>query len=143
MYSSLVHEQNGIINLVHQSTKDFMLQEFSRDTPTWYQCPPGEAEKYLTSICFNYMEKTPFTVSDHYFQPHDQLTPSSKDDPFLSYAVMFWTAHAKQSVETVDQVFGLNSPFFDDNSAVLNLWLKAVQEVHFGRQYMSRADSNP
>lgn len=57
MYSSLVHEQNGIINLVHQSAKDFMLQEFSRDTPTWYQCPPGEAEKYLTSICFNYMEK--------------------------------------------------------------------------------------
>jgi hypothetical protein len=126
--SSLVHEQHGIINLVHQSAKDFMLQEFGRDTQTWYRCPPGEVEKYLTKICFNYVEKTPLGVGNLSYSTQPQLTPSSKDDPFLSYAIMFWTAHAKQSVETIDQVFDLKSPFFNHNSTVRNLWLKAIQE---------------
>ncbi|KAH8153172.1 uncharacterized protein LAJ45_02759 [Morchella importuna] len=78
VYSSLVHEQNGVINLVHQSAKDFMLQEFDRDTPTWYQCPPGEAEKDLTNICFNYMEKTPFTVERRTILSDPELTHHQK-----------------------------------------------------------------
>ncbi|KAI5838256.1 hypothetical protein DFP73DRAFT_267821 [Morchella snyderi] len=81
--SSLVHEQHGIINLVHQSVKDFMLQEFGRDTPTWYRCPQGEAEKYLTKICFNYIEKTPFKVNPNVPTYMPRLIPN--DNPFLSY----------------------------------------------------------
>ncbi|KAH8747739.1 ankyrin repeat-containing domain protein [Diaporthe sp. PMI_573] len=118
-----IHDQH--VNLVHQSTRDYLLREDPDKDPILeeFRIKAGEAHSELARACLDCIEK-----SDLRHQSLDiKKTSVQQKSPLLNYAVLHWLEHARYSSTFADKDFGLSRPFFQKKSIVRDNWWKTYR----------------
>ncbi|KAJ5643848.1 uncharacterized protein N7484_006355 [Penicillium longicatenatum] len=110
-----VHIVDGVVLLIHQSAKDFLLMQNRENAPandTWKSSlSMPESNSILASVCVRYLQLEEFQQRS-FFQKHD-ASRLIVDYLFLEYAACNWTIHFQESsTEDSDELFPSASSLF-------------------------------
>jgi ankyrin repeat protein len=126
--------QNQRVSLIHQSARDYLLQEKVNNgpKPKEFRIKAEEAHARMARICLDYIEK-----SDFRYEPVDINDESVlQKSPLLHYASMHWPEHARRSLYA-DKDINLSRPFFQEKSNVRMHWWETYAKANSIRWLLS------
>lgn len=124
----LVTIDNGSVFLIHQTAKEFLIQEddMSHKSDTWkHSFDPLDSETLLGKICisllsFTCFSEAPLTIDDDDDESHKTVSEYAKNNPFLGYAATKWTEHCQEAnldnnpewMSSIMSLCSVNNPAF-------------------------------
>jgi ankyrin repeat protein len=99
----LVKVQDDTVHLVHQTTKEFLIQSWaSNNHISNYLIAGNEAHSELATACLTYLSFDELEQSPKIFDYRGDKSYNSfiADYPLLQYAAVYWYQHIKRSGET-------------------------------------------
>ncbi|CRG84038.1 hypothetical protein PISL3812_01380 [Talaromyces islandicus] len=104
--------QDGRVQLLHKSVKDFLVSER-------HEVKERTVHAELVDRCINYV-----------LDENDSAEPGGDNDAFLKYAIEYWPEHAGLAVSEF-MVRQHHELFFNQNSSGWELWLGAYNSLKF------------
>jgi len=143
-------EETNVINLVHQSAKDFLRDSLAPNQPlheryAHYYPETGKTNLLMLQICWRYLSMKEFQTgnmiverqSGHRLLRQEVREPLSKRYYFLKYACQEWEEHALAAYPAWLEQNGMERGTLDKLPALRDLWLlraaKEGQEITVGQ----------
>lgn len=122
----------NVVTLVHQSARDYLLQEEVGDDPALalFRIRKQEAHGQLTAIFLGHIEMT----FQHKMSP-DEISEAMSRQVLLAYAVEFWPIHARHSGTYLDWPALLKRDLFSEASIMWENWIVALESLSPGISY--------
>jgi len=122
------------INLVHQSAKDYLLEENleGNKNPSMYRIIPDKANSLIFQICWRYLSmeefsQDPMIIRDAVDERIWRLTQEQlQTNCFLRYAIEEWREHALAASPAVIIDFTWESKMLNRNPVLRDGWLQSA-----------------
>ncbi|KAI9651903.1 MAG: hypothetical protein M1829_002114 [Trizodia sp. TS-e1964] len=117
--------EGGKVNLIHQSTKDYLLRREpdSNSELEAFRILEGVANLEIASRCFYYLQDGAFAngpVNLEYDIKHLEAFP------LLSYATLHWSEHSR-NLSCSEDIFDLSHPFYNEESEIRRSWIETYR----------------
>lgn len=116
----LVKIEGDVVNLVHESAKDFFQSDqVNIDGIRGFRMS-HETHRTLMRTCLDHIERgygTPRSIDE-----------KSGHDTLLTYASQHWPAHFQHAMDAIDSPSEFSRPFFEANSPIRDRWWKFYWE---------------
>ncbi|KZZ88371.1 ankyrin repeat protein [Moelleriella libera RCEF 2490] len=116
----LVKVQGDIVNLVHESAKEFFQSDQVNIEGINMFRMGQDTHKTLMQTCLAHLERG-------YGNP-GRTHETSCHDPFLSYATQYWPLHFHHAMHVIDTASEFSRPFFRVDSPIRDEWWKVYWE---------------
>lgn len=112
------------VGLLHQSVKDYLLRETCDRQPELecYRTSRDSANLEVAKRCMDYLSSGALAAGEVSLYGHEQHFQAF---PFLSYAILHWTEHARCLVDPNADIFDLSLPFYANETPIRVTWLKS------------------
>ncbi|KAL3483722.1 hypothetical protein BJX62DRAFT_249257 [Aspergillus germanicus] len=116
----LVKIEGGIVNLVHESAKEFFQSDQVNIKGINMFHMSQDTHMSLMQTCLAHVERA-------YGNP-ERIHELSDNDPFLSYASQYWPLHFHHAIHVINTLSELSRPFFQVESPIRDEWWKVYWE---------------
>ena len=115
--------ERDTVGLIHQSAKDYLLRETSDPDPKleYFRVKAEVSNLEITRKCLDYLQQGALAAGEVNLE---RDTSHLKAFPLLSYAVLYWTEHAR-SLNRSEDIFNLSQPFYNKKSHIRQSWLRS------------------
>jgi ankyrin repeat domain-containing protein 50 len=114
----LVKVEGGIVNLVHESAKEFFQSNQINIDGIRMFCIDNNTHRKLALTCLGHVERG-YGGTSGKFQ-----TTSATQDSLLEYASLYWPVHFQHAMDAIDDRLDLSRPFFHASSSIRDKWWK-------------------
>jgi len=123
-----------MVNLVHQSAKDYLL----RDTPDsgldrdlkMFRISQGDGNLEMTERCLNYLKSDALQASLE--EITQDLDEHWQKFPLIGFAVARWPEYAR-TIDQSESVFNMTRRFLRDNSPIRETWWSLIRRDQWSR----------
>lgn len=134
MCGGILKKTGDKVTLVHQSAKDYLLQDQVDNDPIHelFRIRPEEGHADLTTTCLDCIERSPLGIMSYH-----EFLEAVPEPPLLPYAVRYWPHHARNSRKHVDWGVELERAFFGPTSTTRENWAKALDLIRPEKLFFS------
>ncbi|KAI9770336.1 MAG: hypothetical protein M1840_003495, partial [Geoglossum simile] len=122
----LLRVDDNEVNLVHQSAKDFLQRDEPYDEDLEiYRVKKTEAHLVVARICFEYIQRKPFSNFSIKLQRNERSARVSsvlQEYPLLEYATLYWPRHSRYASGAIEDMFDFSGLFCQDKSKIRENW---------------------
>jgi hypothetical protein len=118
---SFLKVKDSEVTLIHQSVRDYLLNERQQNDPVLeaFQIKANEAHLKMAQTCLECVQQS---ILQHEFLDM-QKPPGSRESPLLRYAAQHWLQHAALCSDLAGDLFDSTQFFFAQNCPLRdNLW---------------------
>ncbi|KAI0437967.1 ankyrin repeat protein [Xylaria telfairii] len=116
----LVKIEGGVVNLVHESAKEFFQSSQVNIKGISMFYVTQDAHRALMRTCLAHIERG--------YETPGSMHEKSGQHPLLHYASQYWPVHFQHAEDVIDKQSEFCRPFFDDDSHIRAEWWKFYWE---------------
>lgn len=116
----LVKIEGNVVNLIHESAKDFFQSSQVKTEGTSIFHMNHESHLTLMRFCLSFIES--------YYKSPGSISDQCRQDSLLGYACLYWPEHFRHVMDVIDAPYEFSRPFFRAESPIREDWWKRYWE---------------